>query len=155
MSLCVLSVQCLPFLNTLFDRQGRPSANWTNFSQLGPALELSTLSCSSTNNNTHQVLQRTIGSQTSQGNPGDRTFSMERILFYFALNVQFQVLQLINNRIKLAYTYHIPFPYDMTLHLIIMASVVLFVHLVNDTSINTNEKGFNNIFVSYFIVFRV
>jgi hypothetical protein len=29
----------------------------------------------------------------------------------------------------------------------------LYGNLVNDTSINTNEKGFNNIFVSYFLVF--
>ena len=29
----------------------------------------------------------------------------------------------------------------------------MYGNLVNDTSINTNEKGFNNIFVSYFLVF--
>ena len=39
--------------------EGWPYANWTDQSQLGSALELSTLCCSSPHNNTLQVLQRT------------------------------------------------------------------------------------------------
>jgi len=47
-------------------KEAQPIANWTNCSQMGPclrgpALELSTLDCSSTHNNTLQVLQRTSG----------------------------------------------------------------------------------------------
>jgi len=38
-------------------------------SQLDPALELPTFDCSSTHNHTLHVLQRTIGSPTSQGRP--------------------------------------------------------------------------------------
>ena len=55
-------------------------------------------------------------------------------------------------RIKLAYTYSIS---PIKWHAFNNNNIVccLYGHLVNDTSINTNEKGFNNIFVSYFIVF--
>jgi hypothetical protein len=39
--------------------QCRPQTNFTNYSQVGPMLELSTLGCSSTHNNTLHVLKGT------------------------------------------------------------------------------------------------
>jgi len=49
-------------------QRSRPEADWTNCSQLDPALELSTLDCSSTHN-TLYAFQRTIGPSTSHGLP--------------------------------------------------------------------------------------
>ena len=52
----------------IYASQDRSESNWTNCSQLGPALELSNLSCSRINNNT-QVLQRTAMNVTLSWGP--------------------------------------------------------------------------------------
>jgi hypothetical protein len=46
-----------------------PGPSLSQWDQLGPVLELSTLGCSSTHNNTQQVLQRTTGPAPPKDEP--------------------------------------------------------------------------------------